>query len=169
MLGYEKQAQGRRVAKRSRGRRAQFSFMATGAAIALSWLVASADDGFTARAAPVTPSVALLSDIPSHNRVYRASMTPSPDPIELNRSLTLTVEIRTAADAPVDGALLALESWMPDNESASVVRPRAIASLGGGLYRIEGLHFDVRGWWNLRLQIAAAGMTDSLAFNLVLR
>lgn len=169
MRGYQEQAQQQRPADRSTRRGVQFSFAVIGAAIALVGLIASADDGFTARSAPVTPAAALLSDIPSHNRAYRASMIPSPDPIERNRSLTLTVEIRTAANAPVEGASLALESWMPDDDNVSVGRPRAIAELGDGFYRVEGLRFDSRGWWNLRLQISAAGMTDSLAFNVVLR
>ena len=96
-------------------------------------------------------------------------MITSSDPIELARPLTLTVEVRTAADAPVEGALLALESWMPDNENVSVARPRAIAELGRGFYRVEGIRFDSRGWWNVRLRISTPGVTDSLAFNLVLR
>jgi hypothetical protein len=137
--------------------------------IALLCVMASADEGFTARAASVTPTVALTSDVPSHNRIYRASMIPSPDPIERNRSLTVTVEIRTAADAPVERGFLELESWMPDDETVSAVRPRAVAELGGGRYRVEGLRFDAPGWWNVRVRIAAMGMTDSLAFNLVLR
>jgi hypothetical protein len=79
------------------------------------------------------------------------------------------VEIRTAANAPVEGALLALESWMPDDETMSVAHPRGIAELGRGVYRVDGLRFDSRGWWNLRLRISAAGVTDSLAFNVDLR
>ena len=168
MVAYQRQAQRQRVAGRN-ARRVQFSFASTAVAIALLGLIASATEGFTARAVPLTPAVALLSDVPSHNRVYRASMIPSPDPIERNRLVTWTVEIRTAADAPVEGASLALESWMPDDENVPSRRPRAIADLGGGFYRVEGLRFDSRGWWNLRLQISAAGMTDSLAFNVVLR
>jgi hypothetical protein len=169
MLAYQAQAQRHRVAGRSTLRRAQFSLAATGVAIALVCLMASAEDGFPARAAWVTPVAASLSDIPSHNGVYRASMIASPEPIELNRPLTLTVEVRTAAHVPVEGALLALESWMPNDEAVSAARSGAIQELGAGLYRVEGLRFDSRGWWNLRLRIAAAGMTDSLAFNLVLR
>jgi hypothetical protein len=57
---------------------------------------------------------------------------------------------------------------MPDDETMSVARPRAIAEIGAGFYRVEGLRFDSRGWWNLKLQISAEGMTDSLAFNVVL-
>ena len=150
-------------------RRVQLSFVAIGAAIALLSLIGSADEGFPARAPSVTPVVARLTDIPSHNGGYRASLITPSDTIELDRPQTLTVQIRTATGAPVEGALLALESWMPNDESVRVARPRAIAELGGGVYRAEGLPFGARGWWNLRLQIASAGVTDSLAFNLVLR
>ena len=167
MVGYQKQPQRSRVAGSS-ARRARFSFAYTGMAIALLCLIASAHDGLPARAAPVTPAVAGLYGVPSHNRAYRASMIPSPDPIERNGSLTLTVQIRTAVDTPVEGAFLGLESWMPDNESVRVERPRAIVELGRGFYRVEGLHLDSPGWWNLKLQISAAGNTDSLAFNVVL-
>ena len=169
MIGYQEQAQRQRVSDRNTRQRAQFSFAVAGAVIALLGVIGSAGDRSTARAASVTPAVALLSDIPSHNRAYRASMIPLPDPLERNRSLTWTIEIRTAADGPVEGASLALESWMPDDESVSVARPRVIAELGGGFYRVEGLRFDSHGWWNLRLQISDAGMTDSLAFNLIVR
>jgi len=33
-----------------------------------------------------------------------------------------------------------------------------------GHYRVDGLRFDRRGWWNVRLNIAVPGGTDSLAF-----
>jgi hypothetical protein len=114
------------------------------------------------------PPLALLTDVPSHNGAYRASMTPSSGAIRGNYSLTWTLDIRTAAGAPVESASLALEGWMPDNETAGVIRPRTPAGLGDGRYRVEGLRFDSRGWWNVRLRISAAGVTDSLAFNLVL-
>ena len=168
MLGSQTRTQWKSASRRSPRRRMQLSVVATGAAIASLWLIASADDGAAARSVPVIPSVAMLSDVPSHNRVYRASMVPSPDRIERNRPLTWTVEVRTAAGASVERATLSLESWMPDDESARVARPRATEELGGGRYRVGGIRFDHGGWWNVRLQISAAGVTDSLAFNLVL-
>jgi hypothetical protein len=132
-------------------------------------LFATADVGFTARAALVTPVAAHLSDVPSHNRAYRASLLIPPAPIELDRPLTWTVEIRTADNAPVESASLALESWMPNETQAPVAQARAIAALGHGAYRIEGLRLNARGWWNLKLRISAAGVTDSLAFNMILQ
>ena len=166
----------KRTAARTAHRRLPSSAVvaAVGAALAALWLVTSAEDGSAARGAPVAVStapvvVARLSDIPSHGGLYRASVVPSPSPIERTRPLAWTVVVRTAAGAPVEGASLALESWMPDDKSAVPPRPRATAALGGGRYRVEGLRFDRAGWWNVKLQISAAAGTDSLAFNLVLR
>lgn len=169
MVAYQASTQRKRVADTSALRRRVVSLIVTGVVIALFGLFASAEDGFTARAGWVTPVAASLSDIPSHNGSYRASIIGLPEPIELGRSLALTVEIRTAADAPVEGAVLALESWMPDDETVSVARSGAIQEVGGGLYRVEGLRFASRGWWNLRVQISTARLTDSLAFNVVLK
>jgi hypothetical protein len=169
MRGYREGTQRRRPRNQRTGRKVPFSLAVTGAAVALLSLMASAEDGFTARATSVTPAIALLGDIPSHNRAYRASMISFPDAIERNRPLTLTLEIRTAAGLPVEGATLALDTWMPDNAQMDGARPREISELGGGFYRLEGLRFESPGWWNLRLQVSAAGLTDSLAFNVVLR
>ena len=169
MVAYRTQTQRRGATGGSTRRNAQLSLAVTAAAITLVCLFATADVGFPARAAWVTSIAARVSDIPSHNRTYRASLVTPPDAIELNRPLTWTVEIRTPTGAPVDGADLSLEGWMPDDTSARVARPAAIAALGRGSYRVEGLRLDSRGWWNLKLEISAAGVTDSLAFNLVLR
>lgn len=111
--------------------------------------------------------VARLVNIPSHNGTYRASLIPLRDSIELNRAVPWTVEVRTAAGALVSGAALELERWMPDEPRVRVERPRATVD-PSGRYRIEGLRFDRRGWWNVRLRISAPVGTDSLAFNLVL-
>ena len=169
MIAYRGQAQRQTVGEGSTRRQSRFWVALPVAAIALVCLIATAGDGYPARAALVAPVAARISDIPSHARTYRASLITSADPIELGRPLAVTLEIRTAANAPVEGALLTVESWMPDDETAGVARPWAIAELGGGLYRVDGIRFDSRGWWNVRLRISTTAATDSLAFNLVLR
>ena len=124
------------------------------------------------RAAPgltrsTTAAFSRLSAIPSHNGVYRASLVEPSGPARPFGSRVWTVEVKTAAGSPVEGATLALESWMPDETQVLATRPRVTGYLGAGRYRIDGLRIDRRGWWNVRLQVTAAGGTDSLAFNLV--
>ena len=69
---------------------------AVAAIVGASWLLGAAE---STTAAPVR--VAGLADIPSHNGVYRASMS-----LDDGR---WTVELRTADGSMVDGAAIALE------------------------------------------------------------
>ena len=100
-----------------------------------------------------------LSNVPSHNGAYRASMTASADS-------QWTIEVETASGTRVPNASLALKSWMPDDERFVAVHPR-VSKLGEGRYRVDGLRLDRPGWWNVKLAISATSGTDSLAFNLV--
>jgi hypothetical protein len=125
-----------------------FAFMA----VIAGWTIVRSGD-----ASMVTFS--RLSNIPSHNDVYRASMTSAANG-------QWTIEIQTASGTRVPNASLALESWMPDDERFVAVHPR-VSELSEGRYRVDGLRLDRPGWWNVRLAISAASGTDSLAFNLV--
>jgi hypothetical protein len=100
-----------------------------------------------------------LTNIPSHNGVYRASMIAS-------ANSQWTVEIQTASGTRIPSASLALESWMPDDERVVAMHPH-VTELAHGRYRVDGLRLDRHGWWNVKLAISAAAGTDSLAFNLV--
>jgi hypothetical protein len=108
-----------------------------------------------------------LSGIPSHNDVYRASLVAAPDAAGAVGSRAWVIEVQTATGRPVEHAALSLESWMPEHDAVRATRPRVTEDLGGGRYRVEGLRFDRRGWWNVRLQVVGSAGTDSLAFNLV--
>ena len=106
-----------------------------------------------------------LRDIPSHNRIYRASLVlPSTDQPN-DSALAATVLVRTSGGMPVANASLTMDAWMPDSEQIAETRPRTIRYLGEGKYRVEGLRLTRSGWWNIALHIAGAAGTDSLAFN----
>ena len=136
--------------------------------LAVASLLTSAGHAGAAHAAHATTTgFSSLSEVPSHNGLYRASLVPPSDRADRSTSTTWTVRVETAAGAPVGDATLALESWMPENDRVPAARPRVTRYMGDGRYHVEGLRFDRRGWWNVRLQVARPLATDSLAFNLV--
>ncbi|HJQ54630.1 MAG TPA: FixH family protein [Gemmatimonadaceae bacterium] len=136
-------------------------------ALALGCVIAGAADTIAARPATTIPSIALVSHIPSHNHAYTASISPRSGVIGLNQQRDWMVEVRAFSGMPVGGATLTLKCWMPDDPEAGTSLPK-VTEIGGGRYRVEGMRFDRRGWWNLKLRISGAAGTDSLAFNLVL-
>ena len=105
---------------------------------------------------------ARLTDIPSHNRAYRASL-------DLTSDSVWTLRVRSASDGPVPNASVSMEAWMPDQERVAHATPAAIEYVGAGTYQVSPLAFVRSGWWNIKMQVSAAGRTDSLAFNVILR
>ena len=102
---------------------------------------------------------AQLDSVPSHNRLYRASLLPSGHEWKLR--------LEKSDREPVSGGSLVMQAWMPEEPAVNEYQPRVIAE-GGGIYRVEGLRVDRPGWWNLKLTVTDAGVTDSLAFNLIM-
>ena len=118
------------------------------------------------RGGAAVPEVALVTDIPSHEGRYVASLAPA-EGTAWDGSEGWTISVRDANGRPVEGASLAIEALMP--EGAYVAPQRTAAKpLRMGQYRVDGMALGSSGWWNMKLAIAGVS-ADSLAFNLVLR
>jgi hypothetical protein len=95
--------------------------------------------------------------------------TLQPDqPLRPRRMQTLRVAITDAAGAPVDAATIQIDGGMPQHGHGLPTRPRVTRALGHGLYEIEGVRFNMGGWWEFRLAINASAGSDVVTFNLAL-
>jgi hypothetical protein len=142
--------------------------MAMSVATVVAWAITGGGANVRAHSDPAAVTAwSRLSDVPSHNATYQASLVASGERGDSLDPLAWSVSVRTASGMPVEGAALRLEGWMPDDTGGMVTHPRVFGYLGQFRYRVEGLRFDRRGWWNVKLQIAASSGTDSLAFNVI--
>ena len=98
-------------------------------------------------------------------RQFTATLTPD-QPLRPRRMQTVRVAIVDAAGNPVEHAAIEVDGGMPQHGHGLPTRPRVTRALGGGLYEIEGLRFNMGGWWELNLAISAAGAADVVTFNL---
>ena len=106
---------------------------------------------------------ARLTNVPSHNRLYRASLDVMGDSVWI-------VRVESASGVPVRNARVAMDAWMPEEASVpQAATYRRIETSSAGAYRVRPLALDQAGWWNVRVQISAAGRADSLAFNVILK
>jgi hypothetical protein len=55
---------------------------------------------------------------------------------------------------------------MPQHGHGLPTRPRVTRNLGDGAYEIEGVRFNMGGWWEFKLAIAGPRGTDTVTFNL---
>ncbi|HEX9939028.1 MAG TPA: FixH family protein [Longimicrobium sp.] len=95
---------------------------------------------------------------------YQATLE-SPDPLRVRRMHTVRLRVMSAG-APVEGATITVDGGMPQHGHGLPTQPRVTRALGGGTYQVEGLKFNMGGWWEVKFRIASAAGTDSVTFNL---
>jgi hypothetical protein len=81
---------------------------------------------------------------------------------------TLRVTIVDSDGSAIDDARLAIDGGMPQHGHGLPTRPRATQALGGGAYDIEGVRFNMGGWWEFEIAISGARGADIVTFNLEL-
>ena len=99
---------------------------------------------------------------------YRATIQPQGDTIPRNRLHRWTLHLETAAGAPVDSATVAVDGGMPQHGHGLPTRPRVTRHAGNGDHVVDGMKFNMGGWWVVTFRVAAAAGTDSVVFNLKL-
>ncbi len=97
--------------------------------------------------------------------LYEATLEPA-EPLRTRRMQTVKLLVRTAGRAPVEGASIRVDGGMPEHGHGLPTTPRVTRGLGGGTYQVEGLKFNMGGWWELTFRITSAAGTDSVTFNL---
>ena len=103
----------------------------------------------------------------SASRQFTA-MLQSDQPLRPRRLQTVRVSIVDAGGRPVDDAAIQIDGGMPQHGHGLPTRPRVTRALGSGLYEIEGVRFNMGGWWEFKLAINAASGSDVVTFNLAL-
>jgi hypothetical protein len=100
----------------------------------------------------------------SESGAYRATIQPPGDSIPQGRLQSWTLHLETASGAPVDGATVGVDGGMPQHGHGLPTKPRA-RRVGEGQYLVEGLKFNMGGWWVVKFRVASPAGSDSIVFN----
>jgi transcriptional regulator GlxA family with amidase domain len=103
----------------------------------------------------------------SAKQVYAATLQPR-QPVRVRELLTIPVRIADAKGRALEGARIFVDGGMPEHGHGLPTQPRVTRSLGDGVYEIQGVRFNMRGWWELKLAIESPAGTDDVTFNLSL-
>ncbi len=101
------------------------------------------------------------------NGAFMVSIAPEAGAVEQGTLHSWIATVTTPDGKRVDDAQIAIDGGMPQHGHGLPTAPQMTAKLGEGRYRIEGVKFNMGGWWVIRLAITAAGTTDTVEFNLV--
>jgi hypothetical protein len=105
----------------------------------------------------------------SEQGTYRVSYTSDTLPVPINRLHSWTVHVEGRDGRPVTDAALRIDGDMPGHGHGLPTRPRVTRNLGNGDYLVEGMKFQMGGWWVMEVAVAAGGQSDVAKFNLVLQ
>lgn len=137
-------------------------------AIAVAGLSAPSDAMGRSRAAGVVRPAASefgLGPRISGAGLYVVTLEPT-EPLRPRRMQTVRLTIRDDEGRAVVGAEIAVDGGMPEHGHGLPTRPRMTANPGDGVYEIDGVRFNMGGWWELRLAITSPRGVDSVTFNL---
>ena len=98
---------------------------------------------------------------------YLATLEPEGE-LRPRRMQTVRVTVIDGEGHAIDGATLTIDGGMPQHGHGLPTRPRVTESLGDGAYVIEGVRFNMGGWWEFKVTIAVDGDPDTVTFNLSL-
>ena len=99
---------------------------------------------------------------------YRATIRPQGDSIPQGRLQRWTLHLETSTGAPVDSAALAVDGGMPQHGHGLPTKPRVTRALGNGDHLVEGMKFNMGGWWVVKFRVNATAGADSVVFNVKL-
>lgn len=103
-----------------------------------------------------------------HGR-YRVQIKPLEAVVPVNKMHLWEVRVMRPGGEPVAGAKLAVDGGMPQHGHGLPTRPRVTRELGNGHYLIEGMKFNMSGWWEIKITVADKDASDKATFNLLVR
>jgi hypothetical protein len=86
-------------------------------------------------------------------------------PFKTGKLLRTEIQVSGQDGKGIDGLDIRVDGGMPQHGHGLPTKPRVTQNLGNGRYQVEGLKFNMGGWWELKFLIAGAA-SDSVVFNL---
>ena len=105
----------------------------------------------------------------SDNGLFKVSYTPASGTVPVNQMHQWTLHVETADGQPVENATITLDGDMPQHGHGLPTNPQVTEYLGNGDYLVEGLRFQMGGWWVMDFVITAQDQSDTVRFNMVLK
>lgn len=118
--------------------------------------------------APPPAELDVSRDKPSAGGLYAVAIAPEAEPVQQGALHNWIVTLRRPDGAPVEDASIGVDGGMPQHGHGLPTAPQATPHMGEGRYRIEGVRFNMGGWWVLKLAISSPAGDDAVEFNIVL-
>ncbi len=99
---------------------------------------------------------------------YRATIVPAGDTLARNTLHSWTLHLETVSGEPVDNVAVTVDGGMPQHGHGLPTKPIVAKHLGKGDHLVEGMKFNMGGWWVVKFRVGGAAAPDTIVFNLKL-
>ena len=105
----------------------------------------------------------------SDDGLFKVSYASSTGSVPVNQMHQWTLHVETTDGQPVEDATIGVDGDMPQHGHGLPTQPRVTKNLGNGDYLVDGMKFQMGGWWLMDFTITANGKTDAVHFNMMLQ
>ena len=105
----------------------------------------------------------------SEQSLFRGTWGSQLEPLAINQIHSWTIHLETTDGQPLDNAQITVDGGMPQHGHGLPTQPQVTQYLGNGDYLVEGMKFQMTGWWVVNFHITVNGDSDTLQFNLLLK
>ena len=105
----------------------------------------------------------------SDKGIFKVSYNASTGAVPVNQIHQWTLHVETADGQPVENATIAVDGDMPQHGHGLPTQPRVTKYLGHGDYLVDGMKFQMGGWWLMDFTITTNGQADAVHFNMMLK
>jgi hypothetical protein len=100
--------------------------------------------------------------------VYEGTYTPTLEPITIDKLHSWTFHLETPDGKPVEDATITVHGDMPGHGHGLPTKPIVSEHRGNGDYLVEGMKFQMPGWWFVEFEVSAGDKHDTVRFDFVL-
>ena len=118
--------------------------------------------------APPPADLDLAREKTSENGLFVASIQPGGESIAINEIHSWTTGVTLAEGTPVEVAAITVDGGMPQHGHGLPTKPQVTRELGDGRYEVEGMKFNMPGWWVVNIHVDTPEGADKASFNLTL-
>ncbi len=101
--------------------------------------------------------------------LYSGAYSPSLEPLTIDKLHSWTLHLETPDGKPVEDATITVHGDMPGHGHGLPTKPIVSQHRGNGDYLVEGMKFQMTGWWYVEFEVSAGGKQDTVRFDFVLK
>lgn len=99
---------------------------------------------------------------------YRVTLTPGLEPVPVGQMHTWMANVTAPDGGTLDDVAVTFDGGMPQHGHGLPTQPQVTGRTEDGAFVVDGVKFNMPGWWEIKLHVEGPAGADVATFNLAL-